>query len=58
MVEVLADAVSSRSATHRDLAFQRMAQEGITLSNVEMALFDLLKDAKHPKFRDIARLVK
>ncbi len=58
MVEVLADAVSSRSVRDRDLALHRMDQEGADLGNVEMVLFDFLKDAKHPKFKALSRLVK
>lgn len=57
-VEVLSDAVSSRSIADRNLGLERMAQAGIAISGVEMALFDLLGHAKDPCFRDIARLVK
>jgi nicotinamidase-related amidase len=57
-VHLICDAVSSRSAFNRDIAFQRMAAAGVQLSNVEMALFELLGDARHPHFRDITRLLK
>ncbi len=57
-VHLICDAVSSRSAFNRDIGIQRMASSGVHLSNVEMALFELMQDASHPQFRDIARLLK
>jgi nicotinamidase-related amidase len=57
-VHLIADAVSSRSAFNRDIAFRRMEATGVHLSNVEMALFELMKDANHPRFRDVTRLLK
>lgn len=57
-VHVIADAISSRSAFNRDIALQRMATAGIHLSNVEMALFELMGDATHPRFRDVSRLLR
>lgn len=57
-VHVVADAVSSRSAANRDIGLQRMAAAGALLSNVEMALFELMVDAKHPKFRQVTGLLK
>ncbi len=57
-VHVIADAVSSRRPENKDIALQRLNAEGASLSTTEMALFELLKDAKHPNFKDIAKLVK
>jgi len=57
-VHVIADAISSRSAFNRDIALRRMETAGVHLSNVEMALFELMHDASHPRFRDVARLLK
>ncbi len=57
-VHVIADAVSSRKASNRDIALARMRAGGIHVSNVEMALFELMGDADHPRFRDITRLLK
>lgn len=57
-VHLVCDAVSSRSSFNREIAFRRMAQAGVSLSNVEMVLFELMGDATHPKFRDVARLLK
>jgi len=57
-VHLAADAVASRNATNHAIALQRMQQAGAQLTSVEMALFEMLRDARHPKFRDILKLVK
>jgi nicotinamidase-related amidase len=57
-VHLICDAVSSRSAFNREIGFQRMAAAGVHLSNVEMALFELMVNASHPNFREITRLLR
>jgi nicotinamidase-related amidase len=57
-VTIIADAVSSRTEQNRHIALTRLAAEGAHISSTEMTLFELLKTAKHPQFKDIARLVK
>ena len=57
-VNVIADAVSSRTQENRKLALKRMTAEGAKISSVEMALFELLKTAEHPNFKEITRLIK
>ena len=57
-VNVIADAVSSRTPENKQIALNRLAAEGANISCTEMALFELLKTAEHPKFRQIARLIK
>lgn len=57
-VHLICDGVSSRSVFNRDIAFRRMSAAGVYLSNVEMALFELMENATHPRFRDITRLLK
>ncbi len=57
-VDVPADAVSSRTLDNKQIALRRMAAEGAHISSVEMALFELLRTAEHPKFRQIAKLIK
>jgi len=58
IVHLVCDAVSSRSAFNRDIAFRRMAAAGVVLSNVEMLLFELMQTAEHPRFREVTRLLK
>jgi nicotinamidase-related amidase len=57
-ITIVADAVSSRTEQNKETALDRLSAEGANISSTEMALFELLKTAKHPQFRDIARLVK
>jgi nicotinamidase-related amidase len=57
-VHLICDAVSSRSSENREIAFRRMAQAGVCLSNVEMVLFELMGSAGHPRFREVTRLLK
>jgi nicotinamidase-related amidase len=57
-VDVIADAVSSRAPENKQIALNRLAAEGANITCTEMALFELLKTAEHPKFRQIARLIK
>lgn len=58
VVDVVADAVSSRTLDNKRIALSRLAAEGANISSVEMALFELLRTAEHPEFRQIARLIK
>lgn len=57
-VHVVSNAVFSRTKENHDLALQRLHDAGATVSSVEMALFELIRTAKHPAFRMISRLVK
>jgi len=57
-VYLIIDAVSSRDIRNKEIAVERMNTDGANLSCVEMALFELLKTAKHPKFKQIASLIK
>jgi nicotinamidase-related amidase len=57
-VHVVADAVSSRLVRNRDIALGRMQSEGVKLTVVEMAQYELLESATSPKFKDMLRLVK
>ena len=57
-VNVVADAVSSRTPQNKQIAINRMAAEGINISCTEMALFELLRTAEHPQFKQVAKLIK
>lgn len=58
IVEVVADAVDSRTADNKQIGIDRMAQEGALITSVEMILFDVLGHAKHPHFKTISKLIK
>jgi len=57
-VDLIADAVSSRTVENRQIGINRMAAEGVNISCTEMALFELLRTAEHSEFRNIAKLIK
>lgn len=57
-VNVIADAVSSRTLDNKQIAISKMLANGINIYSTEMALFELLKTADHPKFKQIAKLMK
>lgn len=57
-VEVIADAVSSRTTENKQIAIDKMAVKGIGISSTEMVIFELLGTAEHPNFKQIAKLVK
>ncbi len=71
-MHVVADAVSSRTRHDRQYALevfrplgshppathaQRMRQSGAFITTTESLLFQLLGDAKHPRFKDVQKLV-
>ncbi|HJX09448.1 MAG TPA: hydrolase [Candidatus Binatia bacterium] len=57
-VSVIADAVSSRTLENKQIALKQVAAENASITSTEMALFELLRTAEHPKFRQIAKLIK
>lgn len=57
-VFVVQDAVCSRRKKHFKNAIARMQQAGIIISNVESVLFEWLKDAGHPQFKTLSKLIR
>ena len=57
-VYVVSDGVFSRTPENHQLALHRLHDAGATITSVEMALFELIRTAKHPAFRTISKLVK
>ena len=57
-VDVIADAVSSRTALDKAVALERMRGAGANVVSTEMVLFELLRTAEAPEFRQILALVK
>ena len=57
-VNVIADAVSSRTLENKQIALKKMAAEKTNLYCTEMALFELLQTAEHPHFKEIAKLIR
>ena len=57
-VQVVADAVSSRRLENKQNALWRLRDAGVVATNVETALYELMRSAAHPRFRDILELIK
>ncbi len=57
-VQLVTDAVSSRAPENKKLALKKMSSMGISMTCVEMALFELLETAEHEKFREVAKIIK
>ena len=57
-VEVVRDAVSSRTPENREIGLRRAERAGAQITSVEMALFELLARAGSPEFKEISKLVK
>ena len=57
-IYLVADAVSSRTIRNREIGIQKLKDSGAVLTSAEMALFELLKTAGDPKFKEIFKIVK
>jgi nicotinamidase-related amidase len=57
-VHLLLDAVCSRSKVNKRAGLRKMFASGVVPSSVEMALFELMRDARHEQFKQIQALIK
>jgi len=57
-VHLLTDAVCSRFEYNRTTGVAKMLASGVISSSVEMSFFELMRDAKHEKFKEIQALIK
>ncbi|TCZ80046.1 isochorismatase family protein [Paenibacillus albiflavus] len=57
-VQVVTDAVSSRTVENKQLGLQRMQSEGVKLTGVEMLLYELVQSAKSEHFKPILNIIK
>ena len=57
-VAVVTDATGSRAPGDREAALARMTQQGAALVTTEMAIFEWLGGADHPRFREVIALIK
>jgi nicotinamidase-related amidase len=57
-VHILTDCVSSRSAENRRVGLEKMFRSGALPSSTELALFELMRDARHEQFKAIQKLIK
>ena len=57
-VHLLTDCITSRNKKDRKIGLEKMQLSGAIPSSVEMALFELLRDARHEQFKSIQGLIK
>lgn len=57
-VHMLTDCISARAAENKQIGLAKMQQSGAIPSSVEMAVFELMRDARHEKFKAIQKLIK
>lgn len=57
-VHVIADAVSSRTEENKAIGLARMSAAGAVINSTEMVLFELLRDARHERFKELAAWIK
>lgn len=57
-VEVVVDCISSRKQIDKEIGIEKMKSLGAHITSVEMALFEMLGSADHPKFREISKIIK
>ena len=57
-VQVVVDAVSSRTAQNKAIGIERMRLAGALPTCAEMALYELLGEAGGPEFKEILKIIK
>ena len=57
-VEVVADAVSSRTKQNKEIGLAKMQHLGIAPTSVEMALYELMEKAGTPTFKKVLKVIK
>lgn len=57
-VYLSADAVSSRNLKDEQIAIERMRGEGIAISTTEAIMYELMRDASDPLFKEFLKIVK
>ena len=56
-VFVVSDAIASRKLTSYETSLTRLEQANIWLLNTESVLFEWLRNASHPEFRSLSKLI-
>jgi nicotinamidase-related amidase len=57
-VYLVVDGTSSRKGVDKATAIRRVNAEGGKLTTVEMTLYELMRDARHPAFKTVAKIIK
>ncbi|MGQ0574985.1 MAG: isochorismatase family protein, partial [Pseudonocardia sp.] len=57
-VVLVADAVGSRDPADKAAALDRARRHGAEIVTSEMVLFEWLRDSRHPRFREVQKLLR
>lgn len=57
-VHLVVDSCSSMSHGDRNIAIEALRDAGVRMTSFQSLVFELLQDAKHPKFKDCLALLK
>ncbi|MDZ5648349.1 isochorismatase family protein [Nitrospirillum sp. BR 11828] len=57
-VHVVEDAVGSRTAGNKAAGLRRLERHGADIITTEMAVFEWMESATHPRFRDVIALIR
>jgi nicotinamidase-related amidase len=57
-IHLLTECIGARHPANKKIALRKMQTSGAFVSSIEMALFELMRDAKHEQFKTIQRLIK
>lgn len=57
-IHILTDCVCSRAEYNREAGLAKMLSSGAISSSIEMALFELMRDSKNERFKEIQSLIK
>jgi len=57
-VFIAEDAVTCRSKSAHESALRRLRHAGVEVTHTESVVYEWMKDAKHPQFRQVLELVK
>jgi nicotinamidase-related amidase len=57
-VQVVTDAISSRTIENINIGLEKMRSMGASMTSTETALFELLKIAEGEKFKEIQKIIK
>lgn len=57
-VQVVADAVSSRTESNRSIGIERMRRAGVDVTSFESVIFELLETSNRPEFKQVLKAIK
>jgi len=57
-VHLLTDCVASRYQHDREAGLKKMFASGVVPSSMEMALFEMMRDSRHERFKDVQAIIK